>query len=229
MKKISNKDLLNHYINKHSLENIFDKDVLRYAQLHFYEKNEYILKSEFDLEYYYLIVNGKVKISYLLENGKSMLLKFYKEFNSLGDIELLKNIPIRCNVEAIEDTHLIAMPSDVLRKISLDNPKFLRHLIDSLSEKLYATLNNSSYNLTYPLINRLSSYLVELITDKNYVILNSSLNEISQFLGTTYRHLNRTFKELESRSIIKYENKIIHILDKDRLHELSKNLYIKSL
>lgn len=229
MRRISDNNLLNHYIDKHNMENIFDKDMLKYAQLHFYEKDEYILEAESELQYYYLLVDGKIKIFYLFENGKSMFLKFYKEFNTIGDLELLKNIPIRCNIDAIEDTYLIAMPADILRKKYLSNIKFLHHLIDSLSEKLYATINNSSYNFVYPLINRLSSYLVEHITDKEHIILSSSFIEIAQFLGTTYRHLNRTLKELETEGIIKCENKTVYILDENRLRELSKNLYIKSL
>jgi len=229
MRRISDNNLLNHYIDKHNMENIFDKDMLKYAQLHFYEKDEYILEAESELQYYYLLVDGKIKISYLFENGKSMFLKFYKEFNTIGDLELLKNIPIRCNIDAIEDTYLVAIPADILRKKYLNNIKFLHHLIDSLSEKLYATINNSSYNFVYPLINRLSSYLVEHITDKDYIILSSSFIEIAQFLGTTYRHLNRTLKELETEGIIKCENKAVYILDENRLRELSKNLYIKSL
>ncbi|MEA4828110.1 MAG: cyclic nucleotide-binding domain-containing protein [Clostridium sp.] len=229
MKKISDINLLRHYIARHNIENILDKDILRHAQLHFYERGEFIFEADSKLEYYYLLVDGKIKITYLFENGKSMLLKFYREFNTIGDLELLKNIPILCNIDAIEDTHLIAIPSDILRKEYLENVKFLCHLVDSLSEKLYATINNSSYNFVYPLINRLSSYLVEHITDKNYIVFNSSFLEIAQFLGTTYRHLNRIFKELEAESIIKCHNKTIYILDEKRLRELSKNLYIKSL
>lgn len=229
MRKISNTDLLQHYIARHNIENILDKDMLDYAQLHFYQQDEYILEAESSLEYYYLLVDGKIKVSYLFENGKSMLLKFYKAFNTIGDIELLKNIPILCSIDAVEDTYLIAIPSDILREKYFDNLKFLHHLADSLSEKLYTTINNSSYNFVYPLINRLSSYLVEHITDKNYIVLNSSFKEIAQFLGTTYRHLNRTFKELEAESIIKCKNKTIYIIDEDRLRELSKNLFIKSL
>ena len=229
MKRILNNNLLSHYIAEHTIENIFDKVLINHMELHFYEKDEWIFKTDTSLEYYYLLVDGKIKISYPFENGKSMLLKFYKAFNTIGDLELLKNIPITCDIEATEDTYLIAIPSDILRKSYLDNPKFLRHLVESLSEKLYATINNSSYNFVYPLINRLSSYLVEPITDKNYIILNSSFLEIAQFLGTTYRHLNRTFKELESESIIKCENKTIYIFDEDKLRELSRNLYIKSL
>ncbi len=229
MRRILDNKLLSHYIDKHNIEDILDKDILKHAQLHFYEKDEYILEAQSNLEYYYLLVHGKIKISYLFENGKSMFLKFYKDFISIGDLELLKNIPILCNIDAIGDTYLIAIPVDILRKDYLNNLKFLHHLIDSLSDKLYATINNSSYNFVYPLINRLSSYLVEHITDRNYIDLNSSLKEIAQFLGTSYKHLNRTFKELEEESIIKYENKKVYILDEERLRELSKNLYIKSL
>jgi CRP/FNR family transcriptional regulator, putaive post-exponential-phase nitrogen-starvation regulator len=229
MKRISDDKLLNYYIHKHNIENILDKEILKYAQLHFYEKEEYILEAEDSLEYYYLLVDGKVKIFYPFENGKSMLLKFYRDFNTIGDLELLKNIPILCNIDAVEDTYLLAIPSDILRKKYFNNTKLLHHLVDSLSDKLYATINNSSYNFIYPLINRLATYLVEHITDKDHINLSSSFLEIAQFLGTTYRHLNRTFKELEEKSIIKCDNKIIYILDEEKLRELSKNIYIKPL
>ncbi|AWI04615.1 Crp/Fnr family transcriptional regulator [Clostridium drakei] len=229
MDRISNSELLKYYFVKYDIENIFDDNIINYAQLHFYHKDELILKVENELEYYYLLVKGKIKISYLFENGKSMLLKFYKEFNIIGDLELLKDKPIRCNVEATEDTYLIAIPSNILRKKYMNNVNFLHHLVDSLSEKLEATINNTSYNFIYPLTNRLASYLVEHITDKSTIVLSSSFKEIAQFLGTTYRHLNRTFKELEDEKIIKCENTTIHILDKDRLRELSKNLYMTSI
>lgn len=56
------------------------------------------------IEYYYLLVDGKIKIYYPFENGKSMTLKFYKDFNTIGDLELLKEMPILCNIDAVEDT-----------------------------------------------------------------------------------------------------------------------------
>lgn len=229
MKRILNNNLLKHYIDKYNIDNILDEGLIRCAQIHFYEKDEHILVADSNLEYYYLLVDGKIKVSYPFENGKAMLLKFYKDFNTIGDLELLKNLPICCNIDAVENTYLIGIPSDIIRKGYTNNTKFLRHLVESLSEKLYATINNSSYNFVYPLINRLSSYLVEHMTNKDYIILNSSFTEIAQFLGTTYRHLNRTLKELESKSIIKCENKIIYILNEESLKNLSKNLYVKSI
>lgn len=229
MRKILDNKLLNQYIKKHNIDKIFDDEILKCVQLHFYEKEEYILEAGDPLEHYYLLVEGKIKIYYSFENGKSMPLKFYSAFNTVGDLELLKDIPILCNVDAVEDTYLIAIPSVMLREKYFNNVKFLHHLLDSLSDKLYGTINNSSYNFVYPLINRLSSYLVEHLTEENCVILNSSYADIAQFLGTTYRHLNRTLKEMEEKAIIKCEDKKIYVLDVDKLRELSKNIYIKPL
>lgn len=229
MKIISDRKLFSQYIAKYNIEGIFDSDILKTAVLHYYEKGEFILQAETELKHYYLLVDGKIKISFLFENGKSMFLKFYQDFNTIGDMELIKNSNVLCNVEAIRDSYLIAIPSDTLRKEYSQNVKFLHHLVESLSEKLNATINNSSYNYIYPLINRLSSYLVEHITDSDHITLSSSYEEIAQFLGTTYRHLNRTLKELEGEEIIKCGNRKIIILDEKKLRELSKNLYIKSL
>lgn len=229
MKRIFDNKLLSTYIKKHNIESIFDDEILKYVQLHFYEGEERILKSGEVLEYYYLLVHGKIKIYYPFENGKSMTLKFYKDFNTIGDLELFKNMPILCDIDAVEDTFLIGIPSTILREKYFDNVKLLHHLVDSLSEKLYGTINNSSYNYVYPLISRVASYLLEYLTDKNYIILNSSYLDIAQFLGTTYRHLNRTLKEMESRLIIKCDDKKIYILNINKLRELSKNNYIKPL
>ena len=226
MKRILDNKLLRAYIDKHNIEKIFHEDLIKTMELHFYEKDESIFIAEDNLEYYYLLVEGRVRISYLFENGKAMILKVYRPFNTIGDLELLKSRPITCDIEAMEDTYLIAISSDILRRNYLDNPQFLRHLVESLSEKLYATINNSSYNFVYPLINRLASYLVDCLGDKGYIDITSSLLQISQFLGTTYRHLNRTIKELEEKEIIKYKDKKIYVLDEAKLRELSKNLYI---
>lgn len=228
MKRILDENLLSRYVDEFDIVGIFDEDIREHLQLHEFEKNEFILLSEDNLDFYYLFVKGKIKITYLFENGKSVLLKFYSTLNSLGDVELLNNIPVRCNVEAIEVSHLIGIPADILRRSYLDNPSFLKHMINSLSDKMYATLNNTSYNLIYPLVNRLASYLIEyIIDDKDFIILNSTYKEVSEFLGTTYRHLSRTLKQLEKESILRIEKKKIYILNEEKLRALSKNIYIE--
>ena len=69
----------------------------------------------------------------------------------------------------------------------------------------------------------------ENLKTENKIVLNSTYKEIAQFLGTTYRHLSRTLKEMETQNIIKCEDKVIQVLNISELHSLSKNPYIKSL
>jgi CRP-like cAMP-binding protein len=89
------------------------------------------------------------------------------------------------------------------------------------------TINNSSYNYIYPLTNRLASYLLESTPEKDLIEINTSYEEIAQFLGTTYRHLNRTIKAMESKSIIRCKDRKIYVLDMEKLRDLAKNIIIK--
>ena len=77
MKRILDKKLLREYIDKHNIEEVFHEDLIKIMELHFYEKDESIFIAESNLEYYYLLVEGRVRISYLFENGKAMILKVY--------------------------------------------------------------------------------------------------------------------------------------------------------
>lgn len=227
MRKITDEALKEEFIEKLMLRDALGEGILNISELHLFGKGEIILSAGDELGYYYIIANGKAKVTYLLENGTSILLKFHTEPNSLGDIEFLRNHTVKCDVEAVKDTYLIAFPALKLRESYIGDPMLLRHLADGLSDKLFATLNNSSYNLAYPLINRLSSYLCEVMTDDNMITLSSTFQDISKYLGTTYRHLYRTLKKLESDGIIKVHANIVHVLDEKKLMDLSKNSFLK--
>ena len=78
--------------------------------------------------------------------------------------------------------------------------------------------------MLYPLENRLASYILATYTNE-YSNSTENLTQISEFLGSSYRHLLRVLNKLESEGIIKRNNKKLIILDKDRLEELAGDLY----
>lgn len=87
----------------------------------------------------------------------------------------------------------------------------------------YEENDKLSCDISNPLIKRFSSYLLEHSKDDEYVSLNSSLQEIAHFFGTSYRNLNKTIKELESDSIINCKGKYVYILKLEALRDLSEN------
>lgn len=225
MKKTLSEELKTYYIKEHNLMDIFDDKLLLGSQIFSFDKGDFIIRAGDYLDFYYIFVDGKIKVLNILENGKAILLKFYEDIDIIGDLEILKKSKLQCNIIAVEESYLIAIPIENILKYGFENKKFMEFTIISLANKLESTSNNSSYNLLYPLINRLCSYINEHSSKNNTIEFTSSFQEISEFLGTSYKHLNRTLKDLEKMNIIKRNGKKIIILDRLKLKSLSKNIY----
>lgn len=226
MEKLKNRNMIENYLKNYNLNAIFEGHVLDHFEIHRFKKGEFICKLEEPIIYFYFLVKGKAKVSILLNNGKSLLLRFYFPLNIMGDIEFLSPSPYSANVEALTDCHCLAVPMDYLRNHYEDNIGFVKFLNKSLGEKLFSLSYYSSSNLLYPVKNRIASYIVAHREESSKeVILPSSYSNIAEMLGTTYRHLSRTIREMCDEGIIeKFRNKII-ILDEKNLQSLAESSY----
>lgn len=231
MKKIFDSKRLDFYINKYSIDLIFKENIREHMELFSFEKGEIIYSKGSEIEYMYFHVEGKIKVYTLHDNGKSILLKIYKPLSILGDVELLTDYKIQCNVESLNETVLIGISMDFVRKYADCDTEFLKFIIRNLSSKLYNISNAASINLLFPLESRLASYLLSISDYENkgqgsIEIKMEKLEEVSTLLGTSYRHLNRTLKEFILEGTIEKRKGIITIKKLEKLKELSHgNLY----
>lgn len=197
-------------------------------ELFFFNKNEYICKADEKLNHMFFFVKGKAKVYASLSNGKSLLLCFYKPFKIIGDVEFMHTETANSNVQVIEDSYCIGISFDKIRQLALDDPKFLRFVCDCLGNKLVKLSKNSSINLLYPLENRLSSFILATCNeneDKNKIIFEGNLTEVSELLGTSYRHLLRTLNILCNRCAIKKNQNYYEIININILERLAGELY----
>lgn len=230
MEKIKDTEKLNYYISKYSINEIFSIDMEPYMELVLFNKNEHICKAGEKMDYLFFFVEGKAKVYTLLSNGKSLLLCFNKPFKVIGDIEFMHYKTADSNIQVIEDTYCIGIPLKDIRKYVIDDAKFLRFMCDCLGKKLTRLSKYSSINLLYPLENRLSSYIVAISSSdqnrgENNIIFDGNLREISELLGTSYRHLLRTLNKLCNQKAIKKNNDYYEITNISILEELAGELY----
>ena len=211
MKTITDQKLILSYIKKYHLEDVLDHEDLMRGTLIQCQKRDVIINPGEELDTFYFFLEGKLKVTSVLENGKSLLFRFYTKLDTLGDIELFIPSLTDARVEVVKESYLLKIPMDLMRSRYLDNPKFLKFIGFSLSDKLRSISQNSAYNLYYPLINRLSSYIYEHIGEDNKVVFYSSYQDISELLGTSYRHLNRTLNDLQNMKIITFYKKEIDV------------------
>ncbi|SHJ99916.1 Crp/Fnr family transcriptional regulator [Tepidibacter formicigenes] len=236
MIKIKNEKELNYYIEKYKLNNIFEKDIKKYMELHFFKKGEHIYRCDENINYFYFLVKGRAKVYTISKNGKALLLRFYKPCEIIGDIEIIQEIEkernkfYSCNVESLDNTIWIGISFDNMKKHVKDDIKFLKYISKSLAYKLCQLGNSSVLNLLYPLENRLASYILALTYDTNsnkdiIEIEMCKLKDIAELLGSSYRHLLRTINALSDKKIIERKRNYIKILDGKKLEDLAGDIY----
>jgi CRP-like cAMP-binding protein len=229
MKLIKKKEeLLKHYIEKYKLEIIDDLGIINQLQLVEFEKDEYIYEMSESVDYFYFFVKGKAKVYTMMENGKRLLLRFYRPLMVIGDLEFANNDMNHAstNIKTLSKVHCIRVSMAILRKKYSDDAQFIKFINHSLAEKLESLSISSSINLLYPLENRLASYLMYLYSGpEEKVVLIDQLADIAELLGTSYRHLLRIFKLFSNREFITRERNKITIIDEDSLQKLAGNLY----
>lgn len=226
MREIVNQEMLMGYIEKYYLEQIFNIHRKHHLRLFRFEKGEYICRNGDDMEYQFFLVDGEVKVYTTLDNGKIYLIRIEKPLHSYGDIELFSSSTYVANAEALSVCVCIGIPVSVIRKEYWNQPEFLRFICRSLGSRLESISHMSAENVYLPLKNKLASYLL-LHKEENSmkIVLRYSFIDISDHLGATYRHLNRTMKELENEGLISRNGKEIIVEDLEELKALAGDVY----
>lgn len=227
MKKIEDSLIIENYYNELNMKNIFIDDMKSDMKLLKFDKHEYLIREDENLEYLLFFIQGKAKVFKTLPNGRSLLLAFYKPFRVIGDIEIVKNQSATGTIQALSTCYCLAIPMEKARLKLIIDSKFLKFTCESLAEKLSAVSMNSSINLLYPLENRLASYINESLVygDNLYIYFDENLNNIAELLGSSYRHLLRTFNTLCKKGVLKREDGKYKIINKALLKDLAGDLY----
>ena len=224
-------DIINFHLEKHNLYSLFHPEIIQRMGLFQLKKGDILCSNGDRLEHMYFLVKGKLKISTILPNGRSLLLRFNNPLSIIGDIEFTTHYEVNVNVEAVDECLVIGVNLKDINLVLYNNPEFLRFLLLEISRKLYSFSNFTSINLLYPVENRLSSYLVSILNDNSYFIpaedmKTQKLTEVADLLGTSYRHLNRVVNKLCSESVIERKKDGLYIKDLQKLKELSVgNIY----
>lgn len=196
-----------------------------------YKKGEQVIECYTKMEYMYFIYKGKTKIYIITENGKSLLLEFYHPHHVMGDLEFITGDDSTCYVDAITDCKILAISYEKLKALISEDVGFYKYISAGLAKKLRGSSNSSTINQLYTLKAKISSYILGLAIDIetesfSKIVELEKLKDVADLLGTSYRHLLRTFSELEEEGVILQKGKKITILNLELIKEYSADKYI---
>ncbi|MDP1421926.1 cyclic nucleotide-binding domain-containing protein [Peribacillus simplex] len=231
MKEIMDSEKLNHYLEAHQLESIFNGALMSYLSLYQVKPGECICSQGDRMNYLYVLVKGKVKVYTTSDEGKNLILSFKTPLEVIGDIEYIQGIDIINTVEAVSDVYVIGIHHQWLKKYAEGQPAFLQFLLRVITQKFYVKSKSLSFNLMHPVEVRLASYLLSVSFDETSDQITGRLNteslkDTANFIGTSYRHLNRVILQLCRNGLIDRSEGFIQVKDWEGLKALSShNIY----
>jgi len=195
------------------------KKIWPQIELQRFESGDYLCTVGEQLEYFYIIVFGRCKVSHLSEDGKIIVVSYLDPGELSGDIELLTESIALHDVCAIRRVEAIAISLDTFYTVLMENIAFLQMVCGRLAKKLYQTSQENSRTKLYSVKTRVVRYIIEQSDNQRCEKLQLDIKEASQFLGTTERHFRRILNELILDGVIEKTQGKIVLLDKPSLED----------
>lgn len=163
-------------------------------------RGEYIYHQGYTIHNLSIFFSGKLKVFYTSKEGKTMLLGFYDKTGIIGEVELMANqSEATLSVQAITDTICLSIPIKNFGSRLKSNNEFINMVGSSLAGKLQQNTANTTFNILNTLEKRLCAY-IEMTNSNGY--FSEKLTDVSDILGTSYRHLLRTLEKLCSEGLL---------------------------
>lgn len=213
------------YLHHYQLSDLFPDHVREEMIVATYSSSERLFSQGDEADTLYLLIKGKLKISMLSPEGKRLILAFKTPFDIVGDVEYVRDCPFINTVEAVTDIVVIGISYDALRRNMADNAAWLQFLLQTITKKFETKTRAMNFNLLYTVDVRIASYLLSM-TPTQQMLQSTSLIDMADLIGTSYRHLNRVLQQFEQAGWIMKKRGKITLLDRSALLEQAgQNIY----
>lgn len=213
------------YLQQFGLSDLFPDHVREEMYVATYTSGERLFSQSDEADTLYFLIKGKLKISMLSPEGKRLILAFKTPFDIVGDVEYVRDCQFINTVEAVTDIVVIGISYEALHKNMADNAAWLYFLLRTITRKFETKARAMNFNLLYTVDVRVASYLLSM-TPNRQLLESTSLIDMADLIGTSYRHLNRVLQQFEQAGWIMKKRGKITLLDRAALLEQAgQNIY----
>ena len=189
----------------------------------YFKKGEDPFASTNTLQYFYFVMNGKIKIYDIdLESSKEQTLYMLSYGDMFDVVALLDGKPNNYISEVLEDTHVIQLPLVDVQEMILKDEKFRQYFYSYIASQLKSmeelAVSLSFYDV-YQRVLQLFARFTETVNgeSKLKVINNLRHEDIASMVGSVRKVVNRSLQRLKKDGIIEISRKNIHIKNFQKL------------
>lgn len=174
------------------LEKLYHKQSVKNIILETFSKEQELLIQDHSVSKVMLIKDGITKCYFEEENGKEYIVEFLGSGEILGEVELIKNIPCLCSIEALTEVTVYTISLSYFNELIRKDLTLNNLLLNSFAERIINTSSRASYQQLYTVEHTLTQ-LLKMQSKQNIKI---SKEDMAAYLGITVRSLNRILKYL---------------------------------
>jgi CRP-like cAMP-binding protein len=179
-----------------------------------FSKGEVFINEKQTLSQFVIVNDGRFKAYTTSREGKQNVLYFFLTGDFFGQHSLFEDIEIPYTVEAMEDSSICMIESDVLKNLMIQHPEMSLSIVSALSSRVsYLEQELSSVHLEN-VEERLLGLLYDLSKDYGVVKESSismhlplSQQEMAMRLGVSRESVSRNFRKLISTQRITMHTK----------------------
>ncbi len=188
-----------------------------------YHKDNIILIEEEVGTTMFIIINGKVKISRISDDGREVILSILSEGDFFGEMSLLDGQTRSANVTALEESELLMIRREEFLQMLYDYPQIAINLLKELAQRIRKSDEQIKSLSLQDATGRVASTLIRIAEDsgifKQGIVEVSDLplqQDLANMAGTSRETISRVIKSLCSQGYLQKEGNKILILDYEK-------------
>ncbi len=206
------------------------------ARSHFLKPGEVLLYQGDPIHAFYVIISGGVRLVNYTADGQAITLKIYGPGDVFGLLAVSGPYPHPTQIETVQDSVIISIDGQDVRRLMLAHPQLSLTLIDLLTAHVHEA-HHRIRNMAFKRVDRrLALALLNLAAkfgrsegDTVWLDVAITQRDLAEFTGSTVETINRTLTLWGKQGIVAVGHKRVDILNIAALEAMGENPHLDEI
>ncbi len=206
------------------------QNILAQATAHRHEKGTTIFSESEKANYFYLLLDGHIRVVKINQNGEQMIARYISAGESYGIAKAIGRDTYPANAVAAVDCLSLAWPTKIWDDIILQHPNFATNSYQTVGKRLFETQERMLELATAKVEQRVANVILKLAnqtgkkTEEGILIdFPISRQDISEMTGTTLHTVSRLMSAWEDKGWVKSGRQKIVLVEGHKLMLVATN------
>lgn len=200
--------------------------ISKFAVRQYYKKDNMVLIEEEVGSTMFVILNGRVKISRISDEGREVILSILCDGDFFGEMSILDGQTRSANAVTLEDTELLIIRREDFLTVLYDYPQIAINLLKELAHRLRRSDSQIKSLSLQNALGKVASTLLRIADDPGTIkqgqVEISQLppqQDLANMAGTSRETISRVIKSLSQLGYVRKEGSKLIIIDYNRFRQ----------